>query len=622
MISKWTGEYGGNKTCISYARNGIFISGPDGTLKYFKRQKYVWNEIFHQPTTNAFAMLKGYNDNESAIGTTVDGGLYKILLTDNDKMSITKIKSYDVSFKFFALVNPAGDFLVAVDSTNEIHVMCIEKGSKVAEIQTNKLTILQSNPKYPFIAVGNEDGDVTCVSVFDPKNPKVLTEFLLSRQKIIALKFSESGNFLIAIDAGCNCFVIKSIPGDKMTILRHFKEEFFVIDFFAVETREKLEIFLLFDENSLFEDEVELKTDGKVEGKSTNKNRIVKIFVELAETDEVSRETWKLPGSYRSILPMSSETESFYAIRSNSQQVEILNIIEDSVHLASVIATPHQLKHIEGSIEGNHLITWSMDGIAAVYNIKKNHEVVAAFVAGNRHCHGVKIAHCNSKCELMVTLDHSGNLICSRLNIDKSPKVKSDFKEALEKAQEKIAGMFSLTTSGGFPGLSMEHFGKKFTDLKSEQTYQMEARESEQTRKLLFEKLQDLQLEIKKMLDENEKITDDEKLEVQEFNLDLVTTAEKNQMANGERDQEEKKMMDYIEAQTTMNDWIVEKCWNPMKVKGIKLRGMFSGLFVDNYPLLKEEDSDEMSKIKLMRSIENSVGREDAFLPWRPIPTM
>jgi hypothetical protein len=123
-------------------------------------------------------------------------------------------------------------------------------------------------------------------------------------------------------------------------------------------------------------------------------------------------------------------------------------------------------------------------------------------------------------------------------------------------------------------------------------------------------------------LDENERNSDDEKLEVQEFNLDLMTTEEKNQVARQERDQEEKKMMDFIEAQTAMNNWIIEKCWNPMNVKGIKLRGMFNGLFVDNYPLLVQEEKPEMAKIRMMRAIENSVAREDAFLPWRPIPTM
>lgn len=69
LIAKWNGNHGDNKTWISYTRNGILMSSPDGTLKYFKRQEYVWNEIFQQTTTEAFVMLKGYHDKRSKIMT-------------------------------------------------------------------------------------------------------------------------------------------------------------------------------------------------------------------------------------------------------------------------------------------------------------------------------------------------------------------------------------------------------------------------------------------------------------------------------------------------------------------------------------------------------------------------
>lgn len=608
LIAKWNGESGDKNTCIAYVRNGILVSGPDGTLKYFKRQKYVWNEIFQTSTPDAFAMLKGYHDNETVIGTTVNGGLHKIVLTDSDKINSVMIKSYDVSFEFFALVHPAGDHFIAVDSSNEIHVMCLKTGSKVANVSISNQTILQSNPKYPFVAIGNSDGDVTCVSLLDPENPKVLTEFLLSRRSIVNLRFSDCGNFLVAVDADFNFFVIKSVPGEKMLILHHFKEVMKFVEFFIVESREKLDIFFLCGSES--------------QGESSDGDMIMQFIIHFDDVEETEKREWKLPASYRSILSISGETEKLYAIKHGVRYIEVLELEEDSVALYNVIETPHQMRHIEGCNEGKFLVTWSMDGIVAVYDINNNHELLVAFVAGNRHSYGIKMAHCDARCELMLTLDQSGNLVCSKLNVEKSPEAQEEFTETFEKVQEKIVEMFSLTTSGGFPGLSVEYYGKKFTDLKSEETFQMEAKESEQTRKLLFGKLGELRSQVKKMLDENEKHVDEEKLEIQDFNLDLTTTAQKDRTAKEERDQEEKKMMDYIEAQTAMNNWIIEKCWNPMDVKGVKLRGMFISLFVDNYPLLAEEDTQEMARIKLMRSIENSVAREDAFLPWRPIPTM
>lgn len=158
--------------------------------------------------------------------------------------------------------------------------------------------------------------------------------------------------------------------------------------------------------------------------------------------------------------------------------------------------------------------------------------------------------------------------------------------------------------------------------MKDERAYQMEAEESEEARKILFRKLQSLRQEIKKLLDENESLPEDERLEIQEFNIDLATTSQKEEEAKNERDQQDKKMMEYIEAQTSMNRWIVEKCWKPLAVKGTKVRGMFLDIFVENYPLLPVKSEKNFHSVKLIRAIENSVARNDAFLAWRPIPTI
>lgn len=607
LIAKWNGAKGEYSSCIAYIRNGILVSGPEGTLKYFKRQKYVWNEIFQANSPAPFIMLKGHV-NDFVIGTTIDGSLYKIILADSaEKTNIGQIKSYDPRYEFFSMIYPTGEYLLAVDEVNDIHVICVDSGERVSKICLENQKILQSHPRYPFVAVANGNGDVTFVSLFDPENPKILTEFMLSRRTITSIRFSDNGNFLVAIDNDFKYFVLKTVPGEKMTILHHFKENLNFVELIIMERRTELS--LLF-----------LRADSVEE---TAGSFVTRIVIQLCDNIENMVKTeFELPGLYSSILSKSGEADQFYSIHLGDRLVEVLEIEGDLISVVEEIETPHNLQHIEGFNDGNHLITWSFDGIAAAYDVDKNHELLTAFVSNNRHKYGVKMARCNAKCELMVTLDQSGNLFCSKLNIQDLSKAQLNYPMSIEKIQEKVAEMFSQTSSGGFPGLSIEHFGKKFTDLKSEQTYQMEARESEQTRKLLFSKLDELRSHVKKLLNENERLQEDEKLEIQDFNLDLETTASKESDAKQERDQQEKKMMDFIEAQTNLNDWIIEKCWKPMETKGAKLRGMFINMFVDNYPLLPEVTDSQLKSITLLRSIENSVARQDAFLPWRPIPTM
>lgn len=607
LICKWNGEKGNYNSTIAYIRNGILVSGPDGMLKYFKRQKYVWNEISQTSAPEPFVMLKSYHDNETVIGTTINGGLYRIILmSDGERLSIIKIKDFEKTFVSFNMLYPTGDHLIVADVANEIHVMSIETSRLVAKLSITNHTVIQSHPIYPLIAVGTVDGSLYFMSLIDPEQPAMLAEFSLSRQFIVGMRFSDAGHFLVAIDEDSNIFIISGEPGGQMEVFHHLKEEMEFADFFIIENDEKLEIIML-----------QKSTDHPKRG-----SNLLQFIVPFDKPLDTERNEWTLPSSYICIVPIIGSSKSFYGIRYGVRYIEILDFENGSIVLADIIETPHQLKHIEGYNDGSHLVTWSLDGIVAVYDVKNNNELISAFVAHNRHNLGTKLARCDPKCELIVTLGQSGNLICSNLNVKKSTETDEILEEKLKNIQEKIAEIFSRPTTGGFPGSSKKYQGKKFTDLKSEQTFEMEAKDSEATRNMIFTKLNNLRVEVKKLLDQNEANPVEEQLEIQDFNLDIITTKQKEQEAKQERDQEEKRMMDYIDAQTMMNNWIIEKCWNPIEVKGAKLRGMFVNLFVDNFSLLPEPKNDQLEKIKMMRAIENSVAREDVFLPWRPISTM
>lgn len=592
--------------CIAYFKGGILISGPDGSLKYFKKQKYVWNAIFQIPVPKPFTFLKGYQENELVIGTTTDGSLFKIIM-DGDRVNCSKIKDYDRSYVFFSLLYPFGTHLVVVDSFNIISVMSIKTGLKLSQIEISEQTRIRANPLYPFIVVGNASGDVFVVSLVNPEHPDILTEFHLSRNEITELQFSDAGNYLFVIDVEINIFIIKGIPGGKMEIIEHLKEDLQIVDFFVTETKETFNMFVLqkFQEHPSF-----------------GGNSLVKIT--KLKDGSIERLFYHLPAHYTSILPVIGSDRTFYGTRYLARNIEMLEIEDDAVILSGIIETPHQLKHIEGYNNKHKLITWSMDGITAIYDAQKGNTLVAAFVAHNRHNLGVKRARCDPNGEFVVTLGQSGNLVCSRLGIKKSPEEQQKLEDEIIEAEKVIEEIFSRPTTGGFISTRKEYSGKKFIDLKNEQTYKMEANESKETRNLLFTELKKLKEHIKHLLDENEANPEvEEKLEIKDFNLDSMTTSQKEHQAKMERDQEEKRMLDYIEAQTKMNNWIIERCWKPIDVKGAKLRGMFIRFFVDNFPLMPERKNDNgMKAIQFMRSIENSVAREDAFLPWRPISSM
>lgn len=164
---------------------------------------------------------------------------------------------------------------------------------------------MEANPCYPFVAIGDNCGNVRCVQLLNPRQPSLLTEFLLTRDPIQSLRFSNQGNYLIVIDLGGNHFVISSMPGSKQTVLHHFKQEASMKQFFAIESRNELVLLFLV--------------------KSTEKNdRIIKIKLKFDSADvEMEFSEWELFTTYATIMSYNNASDTIYAIREKCRFIEV-----------------------------------------------------------------------------------------------------------------------------------------------------------------------------------------------------------------------------------------------------------------------------------------------------------
>lgn len=287
------------------------MAAPNGHLKYFKRQKFVWSQILEMPIKQNFISFRGYLDNEAVIGSTNDGGLFKLTLSnDGEKLNATKLCQFSPFYTNFVLIFPRGDVLVAVDLFDNITCIDIKSGKNISKVlkdeKNMKEVIIEANPCYPFVAVGNSCGNVYCVQLLDPRNPTLLTEFLLSREAIQYLRFSNFGHYLIAIDVEWNHFVISTLPGSKNTVLHHFRREFFVKEFFSIESRNEVSIVFL------------------IKSTSTNNDRVMKINVKFDDLDaEIESEEWKLAAPYEMMLPFNNSSNLFYGVRERCRFIEV-----------------------------------------------------------------------------------------------------------------------------------------------------------------------------------------------------------------------------------------------------------------------------------------------------------
>ncbi|RXN27818.1 cilia- and flagella-associated 43 [Labeo rohita] len=114
------------------------------------------------------------------------------------------------------------------------------------------------------------------------------------------------------------------------------------------------------------------------------------------------------------------------------------------------------------------------------------------------------------------------------------------------------------------------------------------------------------QAQIKAMMEENESLPDMEKLEHQEFNLDV----EEQQRLQLEGEQEVTRVKKEIEmenlAKCYQREILKKECWDSMQVKGKAIKAFHSENEVKNYPMKErtEKELEELQRVETMRQIE------------------
>lgn len=144
-----------------------------------------------------------------------------------------------------------------------------------------------------------------------------------------------------------------------------------------------------------------------------------------------------------------------------------------------------------------------------------------------------------------------------------------------------------------------------------------------QERKQCVADLRALNRKIKQLIDANEIAPDDEQLPIQEFNVDWdgITIAEQN--AELQRNSEQDKIRHECEHLIAFTEAIKNISWNQMAIKGRNIRGIFTRLKVENYPLLFPEKDKELAlqHAHFWRTTEKMVANNDTFQPWVPMNT-
>lgn len=188
-----------------------------------------------------------------------------------------------------------------------------------------------------------------------------------------------------------------------------------------------------------------------------------------------------------------------------------------------------------------------------------------------------------------------------------------------------ITGMFSRASSINQKTTSsnvcIHNVGKSYVQRKNEEQQNIERAAYKEERERILSDFKKLQEKLQKLIDQNEMVPTEEQLPIEAFNLDEIGTEMRRELARKERIAETEVTRQWCTKENNSTDWIVKNTWDKMEAKGTSLRGIFTSLKVDNYPLLyiNAQQSSDLKRITLWRATENRLSRTDVFHPWEPI---
>lgn len=140
------------------------------------------------------------------VATTTSGN---ILLLDSTTLTFSYIKRGETRFNDFCLIYPTGETVVTLAHNNELSSWATADGALKHTIRLKRTAlVINSNPDFPYIAVGYTDGLLELFSLYTPEKITAMTRFQLTTHPINSISFTEISRNIVAADTNTGQFFV------------------------------------------------------------------------------------------------------------------------------------------------------------------------------------------------------------------------------------------------------------------------------------------------------------------------------------------------------------------------------------------------------------------------------
>ncbi|XP_052868126.1 cilia- and flagella-associated protein 43 [Anopheles cruzii] len=592
---------------LFYCKGGLFVSAPEGQVKFYRKQKGTWNLLWTTQSDAPYEQLVHYSSSEGLLGVTTDGIIMRTVL-DNDVRNVEfrMLKDLDIGYGYGGICGHHKQ-MAGIKKDGTIRLMKLDSGAAGSTTHVSLLQCIASHPLLPVLVVGTANGTLKVI-VVTKEQVKEVASLYLSRHSIERVKFDiVDGDFCAALDKARNLSILAIGPSFELSLVQVLKNHPAVNDLF----------FWCSAEEVLFVEPIRC-----AEGIGYKQ---IEFIVKQHTAEAATATTLAAPHEYTQMLPRRSQATLFlYAHRIRSNVIDILELRRSggilSVVIEKTITTPQTALHLELGVDERYLYVWSIDGQLTLYDVQADEKPLCRLNFDGRYNGGIHQVSLDARNELLIVLCHSGLLMVLKLlqNFQRS--------SARASCETVMAFDARLSVLEGADNTPLETGPQNDSTVPWIERNELERGQAkgkvfEPEHAAIFAEFMDIKQHLKQLVDRNEIVPPEERFPLQEFNLNTEATETLTQKANEEKNVEKVRLQRFIASQGTINEKLIESCWSTMSKKPVKIRSMFKRSLVENYAMLPSSDLRQyLDKVRVYRDTE-LMASHDALLPWKPTPT-
>lgn len=568
----------GDIKTVSAVQKG-FLCSTRYELFYFSESDDANGYVKLQSISLTSPILKIFPFTEnSSFGISKSGDWNQISLSSD--LGISYGMTVNWTYKFQSIFQ---DNIIVVTSENIIEILAIKDRKKLksfSEISHKNITCMTVNSNNSHLICGTSDSRVLIYLFFDLQL-SLLHELFLSENAIVDIQYTE--NYLICIDNSESHFIVNAVTFEVLTYISHADN---VLKLTTIEFA-KDDLHLYFFENTI---------------RNKFSSNTVQVFKYNAHLNLITKQRLDLPFPIASVA-YAKKMDQFlvnpYLTRVlRSFSIETTDII-NNIGKITELSFESDSKYFQLQSNGESILVYGLDGV--IYMLNDHGEHINSTKISHRLQGEIKGVVACPQSNYILAIDSELNIIC----------IQTSQSEDFHKPS------FTLEPPQTIPRPNIS-----WLESRQNKNLQSEMQNNKQIRQEITLQMQILRKEIHHLLDQNEMRPEDEKLPIQQFNLNETHHELLHQEAHSADLDTKQEMLRLIEKEKSIQRWLMENCWQVMDVKSTLIKCIFWENCVENFSLLLE-DPEMLSKLdKAVKrfKIEQLIN-SDVFQPFAPINT-